>query len=196
MFLDKPKKRVHGFHNQRMDGLHDLVVRAPGASVIDLGMNRGVNAREMMDAGARIVHGIELDPYCVDFVRTLFVEEDVETCRWQFEQADLTKGISCLAPFGNAGWDIVLLIGVYHKIKRAPSKPYADLGATKMSHEDLSELMTGLGRRTLKYFGFRGDLHDMPQIDQDMEKAGLIRIATSEISALGPTAIYKRMRHI
>jgi hypothetical protein len=199
MFPDKPRRRVHGHHDRRMDGLHDLVVRAPGASVLDIGMNRGLNAYEMMDAGARLVHGMELDPHCVDFARTLFVELDPVSCQSQFEVGDLTQGISCLAPlgYGGSGWDIVLMIAVYHKLKRPPSKAYADLGASHMSPEDLSQLMTDIGRRTNKYFGFRGDrgeLVDLPQIDQDMERAGLERIATNAISELGPTAIYRRAR--
>ena len=175
-----------------MDGLHDLVVRAPGMSVIDIGMNRGLNAYEMMDAGARLVHGCDLAPDCVTFAREMFADLDPFTCQSQFEVVDLTKGITAFAPFGDAGWDIVLFIGVYHKLKRAPSKPYLDLGATPMSAEELSQLMTDLGRRTNRYLGFRGDLHDIPQIDDDLHKAGLRRVALSEISALGPTAIYRR----
>jgi hypothetical protein len=104
----------------------------------------------------------------------------------------LTQGPSCLAPFGDGNYDIVLLLGTYHKIKRPPSPAYHKMGARGMNAQELSELMQHLGRRTLRYFGFRGDMVDLPQIDTDLTAAGLQRVHTSEISELGPTAIWRR----
>ena len=114
------------------------------------------------------------------------------TCNRSFEIGDLTQGAACFKPFGEGGYDIMLLVGVYHKIKRPPSKPYADLGAKAMSAEALSEFMTFIGRRTLRYLGARVGLEDIPQLESDFGKAGLRLIMTSGISELGPTAIWRR----
>lgn len=188
--LIMPGRRVVRLHDQLMDGLADLLTRAPGSSVIDLGMNRGLVGYTMAWYGARLVHGIELAPDGVQAARAMFA--DLVEVQSQFEVGDLTRGPECLAPFGGAGWDIVLMLGVYHKIKRVPSKPYKELGARGMNAEELSELMTALGRRALKYFAFRGDIGDFEQVDKDLGKAGLRRIHTSEISVLGPSGIWRR----
>lgn len=189
---EKPRRRVHGHHDRRMDGLHDLVARAPGMSVLDVGMNRGANLFEMMDAGARLVNGMELDHICVDFARTLWADLDETECRWQFEVGDLTKGISCLDPFGPGNWDIVLMIGVYHKIKRLPSSPYRDLGATPMDQNQLNDLIRSLGRRADKYLAFRVGPEEHEHFDPVLAEVGMRKIAVSEISKLGPTVIYRR----
>ena len=36
------QRRVAGWHDIRMDGMTDLVCRAKGASVLDIGCNRGL----------------------------------------------------------------------------------------------------------------------------------------------------------
>jgi hypothetical protein len=102
-----------------------------------------------------------------------------------------------LKPFGAGDWDIVLMLGTYHKLKRPPSKPYLDLGAVGCTAEELSEFMTGLGRRTLKYFAWRGDLEDVDVVDADMQRAGLRLIHRTEISGTrgtrsGPSCIWRR----
>jgi SAM-dependent methyltransferase len=194
--LDQPPgRRVCRLHDAMLDGLTDLLMRARGASVLDVGCNRGLAAYAFACNEARICHGIDLAPDAIFVARSLFA--DLAECRSQFEVGDLTKGAECLAPFGDAGWDIVLMMGVYHKIKRAPSKEYKQLGAVGMSHEQLSEFMTHLGRKTIKYFAWRGDDVDCAQVDKDMQRAGLRLIHRTEISGdrgirSGPSCIWRR----
>jgi SAM-dependent methyltransferase len=187
-----PQRRVQGSHDNRLDGLFDLVLRARGCSVLDLGCNRGHVLFEMAANGARLVHGLELAPDAIELARAWFTEVDVAS---QFEVGDLTRGPSALEPFGDGNYDIILKLATYHKIKRPPSKPYADLGARAMSQEELSDLMRHLGHRTTKFFGFRadrGNLRDIAQLDSDLGSAGLRRVHLSDLSDLGPTAIWRR----
>lgn len=192
---DKPGRRVCRFHDAMLDGLTDLVVRAQGASVLDIGCNRGLAGYAMACNGARLVHGIDLAPDAIFVARGLFA--DLVECRSQFEVGDLTLGAECLKPFGDSGYDIILFLGTYHKLKRPPSKPYLDLGAQGCSAEELSEFMKHLGRRTLKYFAWRGDDEDCEQVDKDLSAAGLRLIHRTEISGDrgtrgGPSCIWRR----
>ena len=184
-----PNRRVHAIHDLRLDGMFELTMRCRGASVLDLGCNTGLVALEFAQCGARLVHGLDLSPGSIQTARDFFVELHVQH---QFEAGDLTTGPACLAPFGDAGYDIVCLLGTYHKIKRPPSKNYIRMGARGMDAEELSELMVHLGRRTLRYFAFRGDLEDFDQVDADMATAGLHRVLFSTLSQLGPCGIWER----
>jgi ABC-type Na+ efflux pump permease subunit len=95
---------------------------------------------------------------------------------------DLTGGPDAVtAAFGAQRYDVVLLIGVQHKLKRA------------MPADKLSDLIKHLGDRALTYFGWNGYLEDMTQMDQALTKAGLKRVHTSELRLEGrPAAIWKR----
>jgi SAM-dependent methyltransferase len=182
-------------HDAMLDGLTDLLMRARGATVLDIGCNRGMAGYAFACNEARIVNGIDLAPDAIHCARGWFA--DLVECRSQFEVGDLTSGIECLKPFGTGDWDIILMLGTYHKLKRPPSKPYVDLGAVGCTREELSEFMTGLGRRTLKYFAWRGDLEDVDIVDADMQRAGLRLIHRSEISGdrgtrSGPSCIWRR----
>ena len=53
------QRRVAGYHDIRLDGILDLTIRAKGASVLDVGCNRGLVAFEMANNGARVVHGCD-----------------------------------------------------------------------------------------------------------------------------------------
>lgn len=176
-----PQRRVVGLHDIRFDGLSDLLLRAHGCSVIDIGCNRGHVAYEFAINGARIVDGCDIDAASIQAARIWFSE--LPHVRSQFEVVDLTKGPESLNVFGPEGYDIVLLIGVYHKLKRV------------MSRDDLSSLMHHLGRRSLTYFGWNGYVEDLAPIDKDMAEAGMKRIHTSELALPGrPAAIWKRRK--
>ena len=176
-----PRRRVMGLHDIRFDGLSDLLLRASGSSVIDIGCNRGHVAYEFAVNGARLVHGCDIDAASIQAARIWFSE--LPHTMSQFEVVDLTKGVSCLTPFGPAGYDIVLLIGVYHKLKRV------------MKHEDLSQLVGDLGRRALTYFGWNGYVEDLVAMDKALKAAGLKRVHTSELALPGrPAAIWKRLK--
>ncbi len=177
----KLQRRVAGYHDIRLDGLTDIVTRAPGQKVLDLGCNRGLVGFEMANNGAVAVHGCDIDEECIQTARNVFA--DLRAVQGRFEVVDLTKEI----PFPNERYDIVLCIATYHKIKRV------------MKPGNLSALMVNLGKRTDKFFVWRGNgdngeaASEMAALDRDMRDCGLKRVHTSELSlTLGLAAIWAR----
>lgn len=187
--LDEHKimRRVAGHHNYRMDGLTDLLVRAQGMSVLDLGCNRGMAGYDFANHGARLVHGCDLDSDAVFVARSVFADmrnvESVHIC------ADLTKGPDALKPLGERHYDTILMLATYHKIKRV------------MKPGDLSSLIKHLGQRAIKYFAWRATSDkpieneaEMGQLDHDLGPVGLKRVHTSTMSLeLGIAAIWRRV---
>lgn len=187
MTLPVPMRRVAGFHDIRLDGITDLVIRARGATVLDLGCNRGLVGFELANNGARLVHGCDTYEAGIQTAREIFA--DLRSVESRFEVVDLTKGAKALDLFGSQSYDIVLMLATYHKIKRV------------MAEDKLGELMKALGARTARYFGWRGtsEKHDdneaeVHRIDRDLVPCGLKRVHTSYISTeLGVAAIWERV---
>jgi SAM-dependent methyltransferase len=175
------QRRVAGYHDIRLDGLTDIVLRAPGASVLDIGCNRGLVGFEMANNGATKVHGCDIDPDCIDVARGVFA--DLRAVESRFEVTDLTREI----PFPDERYDIVLMIATYHKLKRV------------MTVGNLSSLMVNLGKRTDKFFVWRGNGNnqeaesEMAALDRDMRECKMTRVHTSSLSlTLGLAAIWAR----
>jgi SAM-dependent methyltransferase len=175
------QRRVAGYHDIRLDGLTDIVTRARGQKVLDLGCNRGLVGFEMANNGASVVHGCDLDPDCIDVARGVFA--DLRAVESRFEVVDLTKEM----PFPEERYDIVLMIATYHKIKRV------------MSVGDLSALIINLAKRTDKFFVWRGN-GDAPEAESEMAaldrdlKPWFKRVHTSDLSkTLGLAAIWERV---
>jgi SAM-dependent methyltransferase len=172
-----PQRRVVGLHDIRFDGLGDLFLRARGASVLDIGCNRGHVAYDFALNGARLVHGCDIDAASIQAARIWFSE--LPHCVSQFEVVNLEQGPRALEPFGEGGYDIVLFLGVVHKLKRV------------MKAEMLHELILALGARALTYFAWTGYAEDLALMDEHLP--GLTRIHTSELALPGrPAAIWKR----
>lgn len=177
-----PKRRVQGLHDLRFDGLSDLLLRARNRTVLDVGCNRAHTLYDFALNGAVLVHGCDIYGPGMMAARQWFAE--VRECDSQFEAVDLSKGPSALAVFGDRRYDIVLMLGVLHKLKREPS----------MSPSLLSALIRDLGGRAIRYFGWSGYPEEMPQLDSDLGAAGLKRIHTSELAGVGhPAAIWQRL---
>lgn len=178
-------RRVAGHHDLRLDGMTDLVVRARGATVLDIGCNRGLVAFEMANNGAKLAHGCDNYEDGIKTAREIFA--DLRNCEHQFEVVDLTRP-NALQVFGGQKYDIVLMLATYHKLKRV-----MDDGA-------LGTLMRDIGRRTNRWFGWRGTSekeHDnedeMRALDKILKQEGLRRIHTSHLSqSLGVCAIWWR----
>lgn len=175
------KRRVAGYHDLRLDGLTDIVLRAPGCSVLDLGCNRGLVGFEMANNGAVKVHGCDIDAECIAVARGVFA--DLRAVESRFEVVDLTKEI----PFPDERYDIALMIATYHKIKRV------------MPKGELTQLIKNIGKRTDKFFVWRGNGNDteakgeMEILDKELGECGLKRVHTSNLSlTLGLAAIYAR----
>lgn len=179
-------RRVAGYHDIRLDGILDLVIRAEGARVLDVGCNRGLVGFELANNRARLVHGCDIDADCIGFCRRLFIDlRNVET---RFEVVDLTAGAAALDVFGkSAQYDIVLMLATYHKLRRI------------MPADVLAGLMGRLGQMTARWFGWRAtsdkpseNEREMAEIDKALS-GELERIHTSYIShSLGVAAIWAR----
>jgi SAM-dependent methyltransferase len=178
---EKPlQRRVKGVSEIRFDGLSDLLLRAQACSVFDVGCNKGHVGWDFAMNGARIVHGCDIDGPSIQCARMWFIEHPhLES---KFEVVDLTKGPSAVSKaFADRTYDIVLLIGVQHKLQRL------------MAESALAELMTHLGNRAVKYFGWNGYYENLALADNALSAAGLNRIHTSEMAFPGrPAAIWKR----
>jgi SAM-dependent methyltransferase len=179
---EKLMRRVAGYHDIRLDGIYDLILRAQGMSVMDVGCNRGMVGFEFVQNGAVRSDGVDNHQESIGFARELHT--DNRGIDAQFEVADLTKGAEAFKPFGDRKWDIVLFLATYHKLRRV------------MSPEDLTKLVKFLASRTNRYFAWRGtdkrDENDAEIADLDRDLAPLKRVHTSYLSKqIGAAAIWE-----
>lgn len=182
----KVQRRVAGLNNVRMDGIFDLLLRAKGKSVFDIGCNRGMVSYQFAEHYAAVVHGCDIYEKGIEVAREVFA--DLRNTEGRFEVVDLTKGPSALGVFNSSGYDIVVCLATYHKLKRV------------MPADKLSELMVYFGRWSRKYFAWRGtsdkpdeNEEEIQNLDRDMKAAGLVRVHTSYLSSeLGVAAIWQR----
>lgn len=175
-----PVRRVVGIHEIRFDGLSDLLLRAHGCTVFDVGCNRGHVGWDFACNGARLVHGCDIHGPSIQCARMWFSEHPhLES---KFEVVDLAQGAGAVtAAFGVQRYDIVLFIGVQHKLKRV------------MEADKLADLIADLGDRAETYFGWNGYAEDLNQMDEALATVGLKRVHTSELALPGrPAAIWKR----
>jgi SAM-dependent methyltransferase len=186
-------RRVAGYHDIRLDGISDLVPRARGASVLDIGCNRGMVGFEFANNGAALVHGVDNYQEGIDHARDMFAAAmqfaDIRYPPSRFEVVDLTIGAAALDILGkDAKYDIVLMLATYHKLARV------------MSADRLAGLMERLGRMTGGWFAWRATSEDhkanaaeMAELDRVLGRCELKRIHTSYISyQLGVAAIWRR----
>ena len=175
-------RRVAGHHDLRLDGIGDLLFRASGASVLDVGSNRGMAGYEFACNGAKLIHGIDNYELGITVSREVFA--DIRNVVHRFEVVDLTGGEAAIkTAFGDSygRYDIVLLLAVVHKLKRI------------MPPKEFRALMLGFGTRAIRYVGWRGYEEEIPYLDEVFRDAGLFRIHTSSISeSITPAAIWRR----
>lgn len=180
------QRRVAGVHDIRLDGMLDIVLRAKGASVLDVGCNRGMVGFEMANNGAKLVHGCDNFEDGIWTARQVFA--DIRSVESQHEVIDLTKGPHAFDVFGDRTYDIVLCIAVIHKLNRI------------MPPAKLSELIRYLGRHTREYFAWRATTEkfqenqaEMEMMDRELGAEQLRRVHTSYLSiTLGVAAIWAR----
>lgn len=178
----KLMRRVQGLHDLRLDGIGDLLSRARGATVFDIGSNRGQVCYDFAINGASRVMGCDI--YEDGVIAARHFHCDMRAVQHRFEVVDLAGGEKGFRKvFGNDAdldHDIVLMLATYHKLERI------------MTGAALSDLMKFFGRHTKKYFGWRGYEDEIKKLDVDLGKVGMERIHTSLISDIQPAAIWAR----
>jgi len=180
---DSDPRAVYGHHGDRLCGLHDLLQCARGMSVLDIAMNHGLVGFEFARNGATLVHGCDFDEPAVNAARAIFTEFAIPS---RFEVVDLTAGPAALeAAFAQhylPRYDIVLFLGIYHKLKNQTSDAV------------IAELVRHLANRVARFFVVRTGgatlLHELGLILAD---TGLRRVHFSALSSVvGPVEIWQR----
>lgn len=164
------RRSIH-YGGWRMDGLADILLRMQGASVLDLGCNRGRTTNECVEHGAKIVHGCDIDPDCMDTANKWFADD--RSIEARFEVCDLTGGPAALkAAFGQhyrTEYDFVLMIAVYHKLRRV------------MKPEDLLFLVDHVLHHCGRFFVWRGSREELTEMEPTILRRGFKRVHYSEI---------------
>jgi SAM-dependent methyltransferase len=176
-------RTIYGFYEDRLAGLRDLFQHAQGMSVLDVAMNHGLVGFEFARRGASIVHGCDYHEPAVAAARAIFAELAIPS---KFALVDLTGGPAALeAAFGKdylARYDIVLFLGIYHKLK------------DQTSDDVIAELVRHLADRTLRYFAVRAASGDLcAELGPLLASRGLRRVHFSALSpVVGPLEIWQR----
>lgn len=174
------RKNFQGDLFDRFQGLDGLLERAPGASVLDVGMSEGHIAYEFARGGAGLVHGIEKHRDKVRFARRLFRDVPIPHAFWC---ADLAR--TSLGPLteGEGGlltrYDIVLFLGVYHHLRK------------QMPRERLDALLDELLTRTRTWFGARSDA--LPEFAAHIESHGFVQSYEAPRHKVGLLRVYRRL---
>lgn len=133
---------------ERLDGFAGFLIHAPGASVLDLGCHRGLVSYEFAAHGAATITGVDIESSSIAFAKRLF--EDVESCDSQFE----TNSIFVTPRLTIQYYDFVLLLGVFHKLKRMATA------------NELDDLMEKIAKATRRYFIFNGSAEDLLTVNR------------------------------
>lgn len=185
------QRRIIGYHGFRLDGLSDCLNRCTGASVLDIGCNRGMVSYDLaVIGGATLVHG------CDNYARGMLVGNevfaDIRSVKARFEVVNLEKGGDAIkAAFGvdfQERYDFVLMLAIYHKLRRDMSLP------------DLLKLVRFLGDHCGRYFVWRGSEQEMVEFEPCLSGFELVHWSTmAEVLLPGdkeptpqPCAVWKR----
>src|SRR5262252_8754013 len=113
------QRRCISYSAFRLDGLADLYARSHGASVLDIGCNRGWVSFDLCLHGAAVVHGLDSSEVTIATAREWFA--DFRSVDSRFEIVDLQGGAGAIKrAFGESyrqEYDIVLMLAVYHKLR-------------------------------------------------------------------------------
>ena len=149
------QRRIIGYHGFRLDGLSDCLTRCAGASVLDIGCNRGMVSYEFALSGANVLHGC--DNYEKGMLVANEVFADLRNVKARFEVVDLKGGGGAIeAAFGGdllKTYDFVLMLAVYHKLRRI------------MEFDQLLDFVQFLAARCGRYFVWRGSGQEMDEFE-------------------------------
>ncbi|MGF1651255.1 MAG: class I SAM-dependent methyltransferase [Hyphomicrobiaceae bacterium] len=99
----------------RLDGLAPLLGNLEGKAVLDLGLAEGLVARAALLAGARVVHGFEIDATRVEVARNLCHGSG----HFTFRTADVSDWARLRADHADLvleRYDVVLYLGLHHHL--------------------------------------------------------------------------------
>jgi hypothetical protein len=176
-FTDKGvQRRIISFSGFRLDGLGDLLVRAKGAAVFDIGCNRGAVCHDFVLSGAAVVHGcdngLETDGTTVISTANKWFADirSVDAC---FEVVDLTGGPDAVRKaFGGRlrqRYDFMLMLAVYHKLRRV------------MPLDQLLRLVEFFAQHTGRFFVWRGSAQEVEEFEPVLTKCGFAKAHFSVI---------------
>lgn len=174
-------RRVQGDFDFRLVGISDVLLYAPGASVLDIGSNRGRVCDEFARNGATRVIG--LDNYVDGVIASRHLFCDYRTVEHRFEVVDLTGGPAqirhVLGKDADLTHDITVILATVHKLKRI------------MPLDKLKELLHFFAEHTGRFFAWRGYLEEIQMLDAAWGKYGFERVQTSTLGQQ-PTALWMR----
>jgi SAM-dependent methyltransferase len=166
------QRRIISFSAFRLDGLADLLPRAQGASVFDIGCNRGGVCHDFVLAGANVVHG------CDNYETGMMVANewfaDIRSVDARFEVVDLTGGPGAVKKaFGKnylPKYDFMLMLAVYHKLHRI------------MPLDDLLYLVDHFAHHCGRFFVWRGSDQEREEFEPVLTKRNFRLVHYSKIS--------------
>lgn len=165
------QRRAINYSAFRLDGLCDLFPRLPGASVFDIGCNRGGVCDDCVFYGARIVHGCDVLPDGVALANQRFADNRAVEAR--FEVVDLVNGPGAVKKaFGEhyrKEYDFMFMLAVYHKLRRV------------MPLDHLLYLIDHFAHHTGKFFVWRGSREERPEFEHLLLKRNFRLAHYSEI---------------
>lgn len=144
---------------QRTAHFAPLLADAPGASLLDLGCYDGLIAYEFFRAGARLVHGLDNDPYHLETARRIFSQVAIPS---RFAHADLRRPgalARALGPAAEPRYDLVLFLGVYQHI------------AHRMSEEARRALVREVAARSGRLLAIRMPAKTWPEFERHFPAA-------------------------
>lgn len=171
------RPRAQGLDNHRLDGVGDILWRCPGASVLDIGCNRGMVGYEMAQHGAVMVDGVDNYEEGITVARHIF--SDMRHVTSRFVVADLSKGVKAFDAAMEGGakhYDIVLALAVFHKLQR------------QMPNNEFDAMVTEFGKRARSYLVWRGAWEHLDKINGLLQAAGLEQAQWSRLSTNKETA--------
>lgn len=175
------QRRSINFSAYRLDGLLDLLPRASGRSVFDIGCNRGRACEDMVYAGAKVVHGCDIgveDDGVTPVVATAnrwFADNRAVEAR--FEMVDLKGGPAALQKaFGKSYriYDFMFMLAVYHKLRR------------EMPLQELLALVDHFAKQTGRFFVWRGSREEKPEFEHVLLQNKFRLVHYSEICEVQP----------
>ena len=166
------QRRVISFSGFRLDGLADILPRANGASVFDVGCNRGAVCHDLVLHGASVVHGCDKYEMGIKVANEWFA--DIRSIEAKFEVVDLTGGPGAIKkafrPHYRAEYDFVIMLAVYHKLRRL------------MDLDRLLYLVDHLAHHCGKYFVWRGSEDEKTEFEHVLLKRDFKLVHYSTIS--------------